>query len=87
MCIYLLKRKGEILMNDTTTPKTMEEEYAPELSQQKKWADFIETVAVDFFADNKLEKLSMEDGNGNKAKMSRTKDNDLKLEYSTTKLL
>ena len=74
-------------MNEQTTPKSMEEEYAPEANHQKKWAEFVETVVVDFFSGNKLEKLSVEDGNGNKAKLGRTKDNDIKLEYSTTKLI
>ncbi|MCL2082140.1 MAG: hypothetical protein FWH04_02740 [Oscillospiraceae bacterium] len=74
-------------MSDNNTAKTMEEEYSPDTSNAKKWSDFVETTALDFFAANKLEKISLEDGQGNKAKMIRTKDNDIKLEYSTTKLL
>lgn len=74
-------------MSEQQAPQTMEKEYEPETAQQRKWSEYVETVVVDFFSDNKLEKLSIEDGNGNKAKISRTKDNDIKLEYSTTKLL
>jgi len=74
-------------MSDNNTPKTMEEEYSPDTSSAKKWAEFVESTVVDFFSNNNLEKLTIEDGGGNKAKMGRTKDNDIKLEYSTTKLL
>lgn len=66
---------------------TMEEELNPENARKQKWANFIETTAADFFIDFKLEKLSMEDGNGNKAKFSRTKDNEIKVEYSSTTIL
>ena len=34
-----------------------------------------------------IEKLSIEDGNGNKAKLARTKDNGIKIEYSSTVLM
>ena len=73
-------------MSEKTAPSTIADEYTSEVSGSKKWAEFVETVVVDFFSGNKLEKISLEDGNGNKAKLSRTKD-EIKLEYSTTKLI
>ena len=36
--------------------------------------------------EHKIEKLSIEDGKGNKAKLARTKDNGIKIEYSSTVL-
>jgi hypothetical protein len=39
------------------------------------------------FDEHKIEKLAIEDGNGNKAKLSRTKDNGIKIEYSSTVLM
>ena len=42
---------------------------------------------VNFFDEHKIEKLSIEDGNGNKAKLARTKDNGIKIEYSSTVLM
>ena len=52
-----------------------------------KWAAFVETKVVDFFSDAKLEKMTLEDGNGNKAKLSRTKDNGIKIEHTSTTLI
>lgn len=75
------------MSEETNITQTMDEEYNPATEKQRKWAEFIETTVVDFFSNNKLEKLSLEDGSGNKAKLGRTKDNDIKLEYSTTRLL
>ena len=37
----------------------------------QKWAGFVESSVVNFFDEHKIEKLSIEDGNGNKAKLSR----------------
>ena len=52
-----------------------------------KWPAFVESTVVDFFMGYKLEKMSVEDGNGNKAKLSLTKDNEIKVEYSSMTIL
>ena len=52
-----------------------------------KWPAFVESDVVDFFIGYKLEKMSIEDGNGNKAKLSRTKDDGIKVEYSSMTIL
>lgn len=62
-----------------------------DFSEKKKispqqWAGFVESNVVNFFDEHKIEKLSIEDGNGNKAKLARTKDNGIKIEYSSTVL-
>lgn len=59
-----------------------ERKYSPQ-----KWAGFVESTVVNFFDEHKIEKLSIEDGNGNKAKLSRTKDSGIKIEYSSTVLM
>lgn len=56
-------------------------------SKKKKWSEFVERDVVDFFDAYKLEKITVEDGNGNKAKISRTKDNELKVEQSSTTII
>lgn len=56
-------------------------------TNSKKWPGFIEATVVDFFDEHKIEKMALEDGNGNKAKLSRTKDNGIKIEYSSTVLM
>ena len=53
----------------------------------QKWASFVESNVVNFFDEHKIEKLSVEDGNGNKAKLVRTKDNGIKVEYASTVLM
>lgn len=57
--------------------------------QNKKinWAGFVETTIVNFFQENELEKLSVEDGKGNKAKLTKQKDNLIKVEYTSTTTL
>lgn len=72
-------------MNQTAT--TMEEEYEPDKAHVKKWAAFVESDAVNFLTGYKLEKMTIEDGNGNKAKFTRTKDGGLKIDYTSSVLL
>jgi hypothetical protein len=52
-----------------------------------KWPAFVESTVADFFMGHKLERMSVEDGNGNKAKLSLTKDNEIKVEYSSMTIL
>ena len=59
----------------------------PEKVQVKNWSAFIESEVVNFFNTYKLEKMTLEDGRGNKAKLARTKDNDIKVEYTSSVLL
>ena len=63
-----------------------EKEASPEEKRQK-WSGFIESTVVNFFDLNNLEKLFIEDGNGNKAKLVRTKDNGIRTEYSSVVIL
>ncbi len=60
----------------------MEEE-----NKRMNWAGFVETTIVNFFQQNELEKLSLEDGKGNKAKLTKQKDNVIKVEYTSTTTL
>ncbi len=68
--------------------KIMESETQEEKKRSpQKWAGFVENTVVNFFDEYKIEKLAIEDGNGNKAKLSRTKENGIKIEYSSTVLM
>lgn len=67
--------------------KEFEEMIDPQAAKYKNWAAFIESQAVDFFTDYKLERMTLEDGRGNKAKLSRTKDNSIKVEYTSSILI
>ena len=68
-------------------PKTIEEFMNPENRPKVNWPAFVEGDAVLFFNEHGLEKMSMEDGNGNKAKMTRQKDDSIKIEYSSTTII
>jgi len=58
-----------------------------QVQETVKWPAFVESNVVDFFMEFKLEKMSIEDGKGNKAKLSMTKDNSIKIEYASTMIL
>jgi len=64
------------MQNNTDSTKTI-----------SNWSNFIEGDVVNFFNNNSLEKISLEDGNGNKAKLSRQKDESIKIEYSSTTII
>lgn len=64
--------------------KVIEAEQSEEESRNIKWARFVDTALINFFHANKLEKLTAEDGFGNKVKLSKTRDDDLKVEISST---
>ena len=68
--------------------KIMNEDFSEKKKiSPQQWAGFVESNVVNFFDEDKIEKLSIEDGNGNKAKLARTKDNGIKIEYSSTVLM
>lgn len=59
----------------------------PMTSKRRQWSAFVEGPAADFFTGYKLEKMMIDDGSGNKAKFSRTKDDGIKVEYTSAVLL
>jgi hypothetical protein len=67
--------------------KTMEEAYNKDGARRAGWAAFVESHVVSFFKEHELEKLSVEDGNGNKAKLTLTRDEDIKVEYSSIAII
>ncbi len=68
--------------------KIMNEDFSEKKKiSPQQWAGFVEGNVVNFFDEHKIEKLSIEDGNGNKAKLAKTKDNGIKIEYSSTVLM
>jgi hypothetical protein len=48
------------------------------------WDAFVQGDVVNFFNEHKIEKLTLDDGNGNKAKLSKLKDCGIKIESSST---
>lgn len=74
-------------MTDKTEPKTLEEVMNPEGAKRVNWAGFVEGPVVAFFDANELEKMSIEDGKGNKAKLQRTRAGSIKIEYTSSVVL
>ena len=64
-----------------------DDEENPAAAKRRKWSAFVEGPAADFFTGYKLEKMTIDDGSGNKAKFSRTKDDGIKVEYTSAVLL
>ncbi len=75
------------MSDNNRNPQTLEEAINPEGVKRVNWAGFVEGAVVAFFDAHELEKLSIEDGNGNKAKLQRTKGNSIKIEYTSSVVL
>ena len=71
----------------TAAVQQAEDEANPAAAKRRKWSAFVEGPAADFFTGYKLEKMTIDDGSGNKAKFSRTKDGGIKVEYTSAVLL
>lgn len=54
------------------------------MERTRSWSAFIEGDVANFFTGYKLEKMTLEDGNGNKAKLARTKEGAIKIDYTTS---
>jgi hypothetical protein len=48
------------------------------------WDAFVQGDVVNFFTAHNIEKMTLDDGSGNKAKLSRVKDCGIKIETSST---
>jgi len=55
--------------------------------ERKSWVGFIEGEVVNFMQHHDLEKMTLDDGMGNKAKLSKLKDNAIKVECTSSNVL
>ncbi|MDR2505512.1 MAG: hypothetical protein LBD16_05330 [Oscillospiraceae bacterium] len=58
-----------------------------ETKQKKSWVGFVELDAVNFMNAWEIEKMSLDDGAGNKAKLTRLKDNAIKVECTSSNIV
>ena len=58
-----------------------------EENKKVNWAAFIEADVINFFTLHELEKITIENGKGSKAKLVKQKDNSIKVEYTSTTVL
>ena len=70
-------------MSENTQPTTMMEAYEPEQAAKMRWTEAVDGPICELFSALKLEKLTGEDGNGSKVKLSLTKDGEIKIELSS----
>lgn len=54
---------------------------------RKSWVGFVEGEVVNFMQRNSLEKMTMDDGMGNKAKLTRRKDGSIFVESTSSSVL
>jgi uncharacterized membrane-anchored protein len=69
------------------TAPTLDEVMNGKQERKVNWSAFVEADVANFFIAHDLEKMAVEDGNGNKAKLTRQKDNGIKVEYSSMTIL
>lgn len=84
-----LENENTQTVENTETDVSVNEmvEENPMAAKRRQWSSFVEGPAADFFTGYKLEKMMIDDGSGNKAKFSRTKDDGIKVEYTSAVLL
>jgi hypothetical protein len=75
------------MTDHNNSPKTLEDVMNPEGAKRVNWAGFVEGQVVAFFDAHELEKLSLEDGKGNKARLVRTRAGSIKIEYTSSVVL
>lgn len=77
----------------TNSTNNIEDFINPEKSEKKKrepktnWEAFVQGEVVNFFEEHGLMKLAIEDDSGNKAKLTRQKSEEIKVECSSTTIV
>ena len=54
---------------------------------RKNWVAFVESDVVNFLTLNEIEKMTIDDGAGNKAKLARRKDGSVYVECTSSNVL
>jgi hypothetical protein len=58
-----------------------------EQRDRRQWVGFVESDAVNFMQLNEIEKMTLDDGMGNKAKLTRRKDGSIYVESTSSNIL
>lgn len=54
---------------------------------RRSWVGFVEGEVVNFMAQHEIEKMTIDDGGGNKAKLTRLKDNAIRVECTSSNVV
>lgn len=76
-------------MSDHQIPSIEEMMEGRTKSQRSRsgWVGFVESDAVNFMTAHDMDKMTLEDGEGNKAKLTRLKDGGVKVECTSSTIL
>ena len=81
----------EIVKTMADERKTLEEMTADPVEKpqrdRKNWVAFVESDVVNFLTLNEIEKMTIDDGAGNKAKLTRRKDGSVYVECTSSNVL
>ena len=58
-----------------------------EQRDRRQWVGFVESDVVNFMQLNEIEKMTLDDGMGNKAKLTRRKDGSIYVESTSSNVL
>ena len=67
------------MMEGTPTEKPQRE--------RREWVSFVESDVVNFMQLNEIEKMTIDDGSGSKAKLTRRKDGSIYVECTSSNVL
>lgn len=70
----------------TIEEMTTEKEKKP-VRDRKNWVGFVEGDVVNFLMLNEIDKMTIDDGSGNKAKLTRRKDGSVFVECTSSNVL
>lgn len=75
-------------MSDNLVPDIQEFMDGKEKQRSRTgWVGFVESDVVNFMTAHKLEKMTLDDSAGNKAKLTMTKDGAVRVECSSVNVL
>jgi len=75
-------------MSDTRRPSIDEVmEGKTKQTSRKGWVAFVEGDVANFMNHHQIEKMTLDDGFGNKAKLLRQKDNSIRVECTSSSVL
>lgn len=88
LCIYIETQEVRKMSDERrpTIEEVIEGQEKPKTSR-KGWVGFVEGEVVNFMTQHNLEKMTLDDGMGNKAKLTRRKDNSIFVECTSSNVL
>lgn len=69
------------------TIEEMTEGKTKQKKDRKNWVAFVESDVMNFLTLNDIEKMTIDDGEGNKAKLTRRKDGSVFVECTSSNVL